>query len=178
MNDRRDRVRRRSARAVLQRLDLETEERLAECAAGGPQAVAERLHELEREWDSDRVLETETAAVGLAGVALSLLWRPAALAVPAFAASMLLLHALTGRHPTLPLWRRSGVRSAPEILREYHALKALRGDFDGLDGTPGGRRGAEPAVAPGTASAPAPSGGAAAEPWHAGTGVPDPEAAR
>ncbi|MCK7496738.1 MAG: hypothetical protein MZW92_41890 [Comamonadaceae bacterium] len=166
MIDASDRVRRHSARAVLERMDQETEDRLAECAAAGPEAIAERMHALEREWDSDRVLETETAAVGLAGLALGLLWRPA-LAVPGLAAAALLLHALTGRHPTLPLWRRTGVRSAPEVLREFHALEALRGDFDGLDAT----------AAAGCVAADAPplpasaSGGAAAEPWHAGTGV-------
>lgn len=135
MNDEPDRVRRRSAAAVLERLDRDTATRLAECVAAGGSAIAERLHALEREWDSDRVLEAEAATVGLGGLALAaLLGRPAALAASGFAAATLLLHATSGRHPTLPLWRRAGVRSSAEILREFHALKTLRGDFDGLGG--------------------------------------------
>jgi hypothetical protein len=40
-----------------------------------------------------------------------------------------LLHATTGGHPLMPLFRRLGLRSAKEIARERYGLKALRGDF-------------------------------------------------
>ena len=42
------------------------------------------------------------------------------------------LHAMTGCYPLLPLFRRLGFRSPREIARERYALKALRGDFQGM----------------------------------------------
>jgi hypothetical protein len=51
---------------------------------------------------------------------------------------MLLVHASHGWYPLLPLFRRLGVCTRDEIERERFALKAIRGDFDGLpgEGTP------------------------------------------
>lgn len=128
-----DRVRRHTAVAVLRSIDDTTLAHLLECADSGNDSAAARLHLLDREWDVDRAVETETALTGLAGLALGVLVRPALLAVPAFAAAMLCLYAGTGRHPLLPLWRRLGLRTAHEIARERHALKALRGDFAGME---------------------------------------------
>ena len=52
--------------------------------------------------------------------------------MPGLAAGMVLVHALNGWYPLLPLFRRRGVRSQDEIDRERYALKALRGDFRGV----------------------------------------------
>jgi hypothetical protein len=128
-----DRVRRHTAAVVLRRIDDTTVAHLLDCASGGNDSMAARLHELDREWDVDRAVEIETALTGLAGLALGVLVRPAILAVPAFGAAMLTLYALTGRHPLMPLWRRLGLRTAREIARERLALKVLRGDFAGLE---------------------------------------------
>ncbi len=128
-----DRVRRHTAAAVLRRIDDTAVAHLLECASGGTDSMAARLHELDREWDVDRAVETETAFTGLAGLALGVLVRPVFLAAPAFAAAMLTLYAVTGRHPLMPLWRRLGLRTAREIARERHALKVLRGDFSGME---------------------------------------------
>lgn len=97
--------------------------------AGDPSMVKRRLDELDREWDTDRVLETEAAGMGLVGLALGVLVRPGLLALPAFVAASVLVHAATGRYPLMPIFRRLGVRTSREIARERYALKALRGDF-------------------------------------------------
>ena len=132
-----DRVRARSARSVLRRLDDETFGQLSRCEPAPPAEVEQRLAELDREWDTDRLLEIEAAATGLAGLALGVLWRPALLALPALVGASMLTHAISGRYPMMPLFRRLGVRTSREIARERYALKALRGDFDGLgDATP------------------------------------------
>lgn len=52
--------------------------------------------------------------------------------MPGGAAGIMLVHALNGWYPLLPLFRRLGVRSQDEIDRERYALKALRGDFAGV----------------------------------------------
>jgi hypothetical protein len=45
------------------------------------------------------------------------------------------------------LFRRLGVRTAPEIDQERYALKALRGDFRSLSDTAGRRRSTREAIA-------------------------------
>ena len=131
-----DRVRRHTAQAVLRRIDDDTAAHLMACAEDGPEAASRRLGELDREWDTDRVIETEAATTALIGLALGTFVDRRLLALPAVVASAVLLHALTGRYPLLPLLRRLGVRSSREIARERYALKALRGDFADLDGLP------------------------------------------
>jgi hypothetical protein len=128
-----DPVRRRTAAAVLRRIDDATLVDLARRADAPPADIARRLHALDREWDVDRAIELEAAATGLLGLALAAFVHPRLRLVPALAAAAVLAFATTRRHPLLPLLRRLGVRSAREIARERYALKALRGDFAGLD---------------------------------------------
>jgi hypothetical protein len=92
--------------------------------------IARRLEALDREWDTDRAIELEASLVGLAGLALGALVDRRLLALPATVGAAVLLHAITGWYPWLPLFRRLGVRRQREIQRERYALKALRGDFD------------------------------------------------
>lgn len=128
-----DRVRRHTAHEVLRRIDSDTAASLAHCAAAGPQAIAQRLDDLEREWDTDRVLEIEAATMGLLTLALAAA-KPRLRLLPGMVALAVMTHALTGRYLLMPLFRRLGVRTAREIERERHALKALRGDFAGMAG--------------------------------------------
>jgi hypothetical protein len=124
-----DRARRHTARSVLQRIDQDTLDHLMDVAAH-PEIASRRLNELDAEWDLDRTLEVQAAGVGLAGLALGVFVRPAFLAIPATVGAGLLLFAITGFDPMLPVLRRLGIRSAREIERERYAVKALRGDFD------------------------------------------------
>lgn len=137
MNDRADRIRRHTAAEVLRRIDDTTVAKLA-AAAAAPAQIDRRLVELDREWDTDRALETEAAAMGLAGLALGAFVRKEFLAWPAIVAAAVLVQTTAGRYPLMPLFRRLGLRTAREIARERYALKALRGDFAGIDAVPGG----------------------------------------
>ena len=128
-----DRVRMHTAAAVLRRIDDETVDRLRDYADSGAETISLRLQELEREWDTDRVIEAEAAATGLLGLALGALWHRGFLAIPAWVGGALLVHALSGWYPLLPLLRRQRLRTAREIARERYALKALRGDFTGME---------------------------------------------
>jgi hypothetical protein len=80
------------------------------------------------------VLEIEAATMGLVGLVLGASVRPPMLVLPAFVAAGVLVHALTGRYPLMPLFRRLGLRTSREIARERYALKALRGDFADMGG--------------------------------------------
>lgn len=137
MDASRDRARVRTAPAVLARIDNDTFDRLVD-DAHGVTPIGPRLNALDREWDLDRAIEAEAALTGLAGLGLGLLVDRRWLALPAFVGAMLVTYATTGRYPLLPWLRRLGVRSASEIQRERHAVKALHGHFDAIERMPAG----------------------------------------
>ncbi len=97
--------------------------------ADHPELIDRRLVELDREWDTERVLEANAATLALGGTVLGILEDRRFLALPILVTGFLLQHALQGWCPPLPVLRRIGVRTAREIERERTALKALRGDF-------------------------------------------------
>jgi hypothetical protein len=55
--------------------------------------------------------------------------------LPTVILPLLLLHAIQGWCPPVLLLRRLGVRTREEIDRERYALKALAGDFAGVEGS-------------------------------------------
>lgn len=143
-----DRDRRHTAATVLRRIDEETQAKLHACEAAGPDHIAARLDALDREWDTDRAIELESSLMGLGGLVLGALVRPAFLAAPAVVGAAVFLHATVGWYPLLPLFRRMGLRTSGEIARERYALKALRGDFHGMaagHSADGGTEAASPA---------------------------------
>src|SRR5690349_17480044 len=93
-----------------------------------PEQIRQRLMELDREWDIERVLETASAGLSLAGLTLGLLVRRRWLLIPVLVQAFMLQHALHGWCPPLPALRRMGVRTSDEINSERYALKAIRGD--------------------------------------------------
>lgn len=122
-----DRVRANTHPAVNERIDRQAQLRIQESAADSD--VTKKLAQLGREWDFERIIEAEAAATGLLGLALAITVNKRFLLMPAMATAMMLLHAIHGWYPLLPVLRRIGVRSQDEIERERYALKALRGDF-------------------------------------------------
>lgn len=87
--------------------------------------VDARLAALDREWDTERTLQTNFAIVALLGLSLSVRDRRWLL-LSAAASLFMVQHALQGWCPPLALFRRLGVRTAAEIERERFALRALR----------------------------------------------------
>jgi hypothetical protein len=128
-----DRVRANTWPPINERLDSEAQLRLREAAdSGASDDLTARITQLDYEWDFDRTLEAEASVMGLVGLALGLALDKRLLAVPAFVAAMLVLHATHGWYPLLPIFRRVGVRTRDEIDRERYGLKALRGDFTAI----------------------------------------------
>ena len=141
-----DRVRANTSEEVNARLDREMRERVESYAARGEAEITRRIGELDREWDMERLLETNASAlagvgVGLAAATGSRKW----LIIPGVVLPFLFQHAVQGWCPPVPLFRRLGVRTREEIDREKYALKALRGDFRGV--SPSGDSRAHEAVA-------------------------------
>lgn len=123
------RVPQNTAAEVNEQIRRRTEESIAWTIRRGPVAVERRLAELDREWDIERLLEANASTIILAGLVLGTTANRKFLLVPAGVAAFLLLHALQGWCPPLPILRRLGVRTQAEIESERYALKALRGDF-------------------------------------------------
>lgn len=124
------RVEAHTAPRLNERIHADLQERLAAYQSSDGRALIDsRLRELDREWDVERVLQTNFAALSLVGLALASRvdkrWLILALGVPAF----MVQHALQGWCPPLALLRRLGVRTAREIGDERFALQSLRGDF-------------------------------------------------
>lgn len=103
-----------------------------------PLLIDRRLRELEEEWDIERTLEFNAAALATGSILLGLAGRKRWLLLAGTVTAFLGQHALQGWCPPVPLFRRLGFRTAREIDQERHALKELRGDVKTLarDGEP------------------------------------------
>ncbi|HMU31825.1 MAG TPA: hypothetical protein PLY42_11465 [Nitrospira sp.] len=111
------------------RIRRQTEANVAYFAKGGAQAISERLRELDREWDVERLLEANAATIALTGLCLGSLVNRRWFLLPAVVGGFLLQHAVQGWCPPIPIFRRLGMRTQTEIEQERYALKAMRGDF-------------------------------------------------
>jgi hypothetical protein len=92
--------------------------------------IGRRLAQLDRDWDIERLLETNASALTFLGVVAGSVGSRRWLWLPGLVTAFLFQHAVQGWCPPIPVLRRLGVRTAREIDLERIALKALRGDFD------------------------------------------------
>jgi hypothetical protein len=118
----RRRVPAHSAPEANARIHRQAQARVAAALASG--RVEERLDELEREWSTERALQTNFALVALASVGLAAFHDRRWLALTAAAAGFMVQHALQGWCPPLAVFRRRGFRDEGEIERERRALEA------------------------------------------------------
>lgn len=133
MNLQHDRVRAHSPEKFNERIDRATQRRVLRAGGESNAALSRRLEQLDGEWDMERVLETNASALALGGLVLGLLVNKKFFAIPCFVLPLLLLHAVQGWCPPVPMFRSRGVRTRKEIDTEKFAVKALRGDFADLD---------------------------------------------
>jgi hypothetical protein len=104
------------------------EQRLTCLADAGPQAIEDRLAELDREWTAGRATKATIGVLIVVGVGLALL-NPWWLILPGFG-GLFLLQYLFGRTSWLgKMFHEMGFRSGFEVDHEKMALKVLRGDF-------------------------------------------------
>ena len=125
-----DRVRANTSEEINRRLDAELEDRVREFAQSDHDEITIRIGELDREWDIERVLETNASLIAFTGLLLGVTHSKKWLMMPAIVLPFLFQHAVQGWCPPLPILRRLGVRTRGEIDREKYALRILRGDFE------------------------------------------------
>ncbi len=117
-----DRVRRHTSPEVNAKIDRLARATIEENAQAGRDAMIVRLQELDREWDVDRALMANFAVLGT--ITYELGRRQHRNWMLLFRAQMgfLLIHAIAGWCPPLPVLRRLGFRTAKEIASERSAL--------------------------------------------------------
>ena len=87
--------------------------------------IKKRLEELDFEWDTERVLETNLAIITLLSSIYGLTKNRAWMLISGTASVFMIQHALQGWCPPLSLIRKLGIRTAEEIDQEKDALNHL-----------------------------------------------------
>jgi hypothetical protein len=131
-----DRVRANTAADVNRRVDEQIERNIRHYSGQTKEEIYRRIQELDQEWDIERVLETMASSFSLTGIVLGATVDRKWFLVPTIVLSFLLVHAIQGWCPPLPILRSLGIRTREEIDRERYALKALAGDFAGISKDP------------------------------------------
>jgi len=131
-----DRVRANTAAEVNRRVDDQIERNIRHYSGQTKEEIYRRIQDLDREWDIERVLETMASSFSLTGIVLGAAVDRKWFLVPTIVLSFLLVHAIQGWCPPLPILRSLGIRTREEIDRERYALKALAGDFAGISKDP------------------------------------------
>ena len=124
----RNRVSRNTSADVSRRIHQEIESNIR-FYQGHKNQIPARLQALDEEWDIERAIQADAAAVSFAGMVFGTLGRSRWLLLPVLASGFLFQHAVQGWCPPIPLLRRLGFRTSFEIDLERQALKLLRGDY-------------------------------------------------
>jgi hypothetical protein len=127
-----DRVRASTAPEINRRIDRRIEENVRYYSGQPRDGIYGRIRELDEEWDIERFLEMMASSFSVTGILLGTAIDRRWFLLPTVVVSFLLLHAIQGWCPPVPLLRRLGIRTRGEIDRERYALKALAGDFEGI----------------------------------------------
>jgi hypothetical protein len=126
-----DRVRQNTSEDVNRELDRQIAVRVREYSLSQSEdEISQRIDELDREWDIERMLQANASVIGLSGLILGITANKKWLVLPGVVLPFLFQHAVQGWCPPVPLFRRMGFRTRQEIDREKYALKDLRGDFE------------------------------------------------
>lgn len=124
------RVEENTAEEVKESFRRQMEADVARYEGADDATISARITELEREWDIERVLEANAAAVALLSIVLGFAVNRKWFGFTGVVVTFLLQHAVQGWCPPLVPWRRAGVRTPAEIHDEITALRILRGDFN------------------------------------------------
>jgi len=130
------RVELKTNKKVNQIIKTKTVNRIKQYMNTTPEDITRRIKQLNNEWDTERVLETNASIFIVISIVLGFFissnWFIFAFIVGFF----LLVHAIYGWCPPLPIIRRLGVRTPEEINDEKTVMKFIRGDFFHLSHKP------------------------------------------
>ena len=127
-----ERVRSSTSSEKNREIDREIIKNIRKYEGRSSQDIERRIERLEKEWDIERLLETNMSVLALLGIALTIFVHEYWIILPVIVLLFFVQHALQGWCPPLPIFRAMGKRSRAELDREKYALKVLKGDFKGL----------------------------------------------
>lgn len=128
----RERVRENTSNKENTEIDQIIIKNLRAYAGKSNKEISERILQLDKEWDIERVLSVNMSILALIGIALAIFVNIYWIILPLIVLLFYLQHAVQGWCPPILIFRRLKIRTRPEIDREKYALKALRGDFYGI----------------------------------------------
>lgn len=116
-----DRIRKYTAESVNRKIDLESERITRGVVTQGPEAIRQRLTEIDKEWDIDRVLMLNFSVLVFAQLVAATrnkkwLWGPL------IQTPFLFMHSTLGWCPPSLWFRPMGFRTRREIQAERDAL--------------------------------------------------------
>jgi hypothetical protein len=123
-----DIVRENTSPEINQKIDTDIQQNLNKYYHNRSE-IDKRLWELDREWDLERMLELNAAALSFMGIWRGLTQNKLWYILPLAVTTLLATHAVEGWCPPVTLFRRLGFRTRAEIDKERYALKTIRGDF-------------------------------------------------
>jgi hypothetical protein len=117
-----DRVRKYTADEINSQIDQKTRENILWYSREEPDVIAARMAELDKEWDTERVLILNASTLTLASLFLGITKNRLWFMMPVVISFFLAQHAWQGWCPPLNLIRKAGVRTRKEIDMEKYAL--------------------------------------------------------
>ncbi len=124
------RVELHTSKTINERIEQDTIEKLNRYKDKSPEELSKAIKKLDREWDTERVLEANAAGVIFISTILGFIVNTNWFFLIGIVSFFLLQHAVQGWCPPLPIIRRLGVRTQEEICSEKTVIKILRGDFN------------------------------------------------
>ncbi|KOF58037.1 hypothetical protein AGR56_01605 [Clostridium sp. DMHC 10] len=112
------RVELHTSKRVNQRIRKETLDNIASYTNKPNEEIIARINELNKEWDIERLLETNAASAVILGTILGFAANKKWFALSGVAGGFLLEHAIQGWCPPIPIFRRLGIRTSSEINYE------------------------------------------------------------
>jgi hypothetical protein len=117
-----DRVKKNISVELNSQTDLKTRENILWYSREDPDVIAARIAELDKEWDTERMLILNASTLSLASILLGITKNRLWFILPAVVSFFLAQHALQGWCPPLNLFRKAGIRTRKEIDMEKYAL--------------------------------------------------------
>ena len=120
------RVPQNTSREINERIERRTRMRIR-WYEDHPEQIDTRLRELDHEWSTERVLETNAGTLACTGAVLALTVDTKWALLPAIVGGFLAQHGVQGWCPPLPVIRAMGYRTPQEIEAERYALLDIKG---------------------------------------------------
>lgn len=110
---------------INQQIERETEASVNYFKRQGEHDIQERIKELDREWDTERLLEMNMASIAFVSSLLAVRANRKWALLAGASSAILIQQALQGWTPAIALFRQMGIRTVDEINREKKALQNL-----------------------------------------------------